>query len=354
MVTEPLHAVITGSGTALPGAVTQDALWQGYFGNHFGYRRAAKLAFQSAGVTTRHSAINPVVEDISHWSTGARMERYLVEALPLGKGALTEALDAAHLSPEDIGLFTVVSCTGYATPGLDVLLARDVGMSPSVQRLCIGHVGCHAALPAIQIVSDYVVAHKKAALLLCLELPSLHIQPPTSDLEQVVVHSLFGDAAAAVVVEPAGVSSPSGLQVVDVIARTDTASIDAMTWRITDHGFRMTLSRRVSDVVGEEIEALVGELLARNGLTRDLVEAWAIHPGGPRILDVVAERLGLGADDLASSRRILSEHGNCSSATVLMVLDEVRIQLATSPLRNLIALAFGPGLTLYAALLRTT
>jgi predicted naringenin-chalcone synthase len=76
------------------------------------------------------------------------------------------------------------------------------------------------------------------------------------------------------------------------------------------------------------------------------VAGWAVHPGGPRILDVVRERLGLEEAQLGASRRVLADHGNCSSATVLLVLDELGD--VDGPV---VAMAFGPGLTLYAALL---
>jgi alkylresorcinol/alkylpyrone synthase len=75
-----------------------------------------------------------------------------------------------------------------------------------------------------------------------------------------------------------------------------------------------------------------------------------VHPGGPRILDVVRDRLELPAEALAPSRRVLAEHGNCSSPTVLLIVDAMR---STRP-RHVLAMAFGPGLTLYATLLRAT
>ena len=91
----------------------------------------AKRIFENSGVVSRHGAVNPLVEDASGWSTAKRMGRYLTEALPLGKDAVSGALDAAGLRPAEIGLFVVCSCTGYATPGLDILLARDLGMAPT-------------------------------------------------------------------------------------------------------------------------------------------------------------------------------------------------------------------------------
>ncbi len=107
-------------------------------------------------MTRRHAAVDPRIEDVSTWSTGRRMQRYLVEAMPLGKAAITDALAAANVAPDDIGLFAVCSCTGYVTPGLDILLARDLGLAPSAQRLFIGHMGCYAALPGLGAVSNHV------------------------------------------------------------------------------------------------------------------------------------------------------------------------------------------------------
>jgi alkylresorcinol/alkylpyrone synthase len=190
-------------------------------------------------------------------------------------------------------------------------------------------------------------------VLVCVELSSLHLQPPTADMEQIVAHSLFSDAASAVVMEPAARDQAGGLALVDVAAHTIADAASLMTWSVTDTGFRMTLDKQVPDALAAHVAPAVDELLARNQLRRGDVAAWAVHPGGPRILDVVADRLGLADDDLDESRRVLAEHGNCSSATLLLVLGELRRR----PLRPgavVIAMAFGPGLTLYACLLRCT
>jgi predicted naringenin-chalcone synthase len=272
--------------------------------------------------------------------------------MPIGRQAAHAALCAAGVAAADVGMFAVVSCTGYATPGLDIRLADELGMSADTQRLLIGHMGCYAALPGLGAVSDYVVARERPAVLLCVEVASLHVQPPTPDLEQIVAHSLFSDGAAATVVVPAEMAAASGWEVVDVAARTAVDSADQMTWDITDLGFRMGLSRRVPDVLAQHVAPMVEALLAANGVQRADVEQWAVHPGGPRILDVVAERLGLDEAALGPSRRTLAAHGNCSSATVVVVLDELARTATIHPGRFTVALAFGPGLTLYAALLR--
>jgi alkylresorcinol/alkylpyrone synthase len=349
-------AVVTGMARALPGPpLDQSDIWAGHFAAHFAGDRVAERIFLGAGVRRRHAAVSPVAEDISGWSTGARMRRFLEEALPLGKDAVGAALADAGLRPEQVGQFTVVSCTGYATPGLDIQIAADLGMAPDLQRLLVGHMGCYAAIPGLGAVADFVVSRGRPAVALCCELTSLHVQPPTRDRGQLVSHALFGDAATAVVVEPR-TGEPRrgdhGLRVVDVAALTDPTTADHMTWDVTDLGFRMGLSPEVPRVLARHVRGLLRTILDRNGLTIDEVDGWAVHPGGPRILDTVIEQLGLPADALDTSRAVLAEYGNCSSATVLLVLDALRAAGLPRPGRTAVAMAFGPGLTLYATLLR--
>ncbi len=352
-------AVLAGFGLAHPTSYLQQELWDIYFDRHYAgvQRGLAKRIFANSGVVTRHTVLNPYAEDVSSWTTGQRMERWLAEALPLGKSAVSDALATADLDPGQVGLFAVCSCTGYATPGLDILLARDLGMAPDTQRLSIGHMGCYAALPGLGVAADFVRSRNRPAVLLCAELTTLHVQPPTRDAQQIVAHALFSDAAAAVVLRPAdedAEAGPAGWAVVDVASVTDVATADYMTWDVTDHGFRMTLSQQVPDVLDQYVGPLVDDLLSVHGLDRAAVAGWAVHPGGPRILTVVAERLGLSEEQLAPSRAVLAEHGNCSSPTVLLILD--RLTSALPPDipsgTHVVALAFGPGLTLYAVLLR--
>jgi predicted naringenin-chalcone synthase len=345
------RATIAGLGTALPPSADQVDLWEGYFARHYsGTKRGlAQRIFANSGVRTRQAAVSPLLEDVSEWSTERRMRRYQVEAMPLGKEAIGRALTDAGVAADELGLFAVCSCTGYATPGLDILLARDMGMSPNVQRLFVGHMGCYAALPGLGTVADFVVARGRPALLLCAELTSLHIQPASAraDIQQIVSHALFSDAAAAVVLVPG--DSREGYAVTEIAAVTDTATADHMTWEVTDLGFRMGLSPQVPQVLSQHVRTLVDHMLSRHDITLSDVDGWAVHPGGPKILDVVEAELGLAPDALAASRAVLSAYGNCSSPTVLLVLDALR-RRATPP-RHVVVLAFGPGLTLYAGLL---
>jgi len=341
-------ASVAGLGVAVPPGRGQAELWDEFFAEHYRHSKKARALWLRCGVRRRHGVADPRLVDVRRWTTQRRMEAFLDHAPALGRQAIERCLDDAGLAPADVDLLTVVTCTGYGTPGLDIRLAHDLGLGAAAQRLHIGHMGCYAAIPGLATVGDAASARDKVGVLLCLELPSLHIQPPTDDVEQLVAHALFADAAVAAAVVPDG----PGLEVVDVTARTAAEHAALMRWDVTDHGFRMALSTQVPAVLEQHVEAVVDELLERHGLATQDVAGWAIHPGGPAILDVACARLGLPAEAVGASRAVLAEYGNCSSATVLLVLDRLRREIALADGDHLIAMAFGPGLTLYATLLR--
>jgi alkylresorcinol/alkylpyrone synthase len=342
-------ATIAAVAGALPEqSGSQEDLWDLRFRHHYGDDAAARRVWMRCGVERRHGVVDPIAEGVAEWGTARRMQRFVEEALPLGRRALEDALAGAGVRPDEVDLLAVVSCTGYATPGLDIRLADELGMRPGTQRLHIGHMGCYAAIPGLSAMADAAAARDRVAVLLCVELTTLHVQPAVRSLEQIVAHALFGDGAAAAVVRPDG----PGLAVVDIAAHTDPSTAALMTWDVTDHGFRMGLSPKVPAAVRGHVAPVVDALLERNGVSRDEVAAWIVHPGGPAIVDAVGDALGLDEDELESSRETLREVGNCSSATVLLVLERVLAKNGIEPGAHVVALAFGPGLTLYGCLLQ--
>jgi predicted naringenin-chalcone synthase len=122
-----------------------------------------------------------------------------------------------------------------------------------------------------------------------------------------------------------------------------------MTWRVGDTGFRMTLEPEVPVLIRAHLAGWMDEWLAGHGLTRADVGTWAVHPGGPAILDAAAEALELPENALTLSRGLLADVGNLSSPTILFLLDRLRNgERAGGPV---VAVGFGPGLTVEAALL---
>ena len=147
------------------------------------------------------------------------------------------------------------------------------------------------------------------------------------------------------VVEP---DAGTGWEIIDTAAVSDPATSSLMTWDVTDLGFKMGLSPEVPDALARHAAPAIDTLLRPHGLTVTDIDHWAVHPGGRRIVDVVGLSLDLPPAKLAASYDILRTAGNCSSATVLLVLDA----LCAAPGEWAVAMAFGPGLTLYSTLLR--
>jgi predicted naringenin-chalcone synthase len=184
-----------------------------------------------------------------------------------------------------------------------------------------------------------------------VELCSLHLHYGW-DPEKVVANALFADGAAAAVVSAAGAGDRGGREL-RVLASGSTvipATAELMSWRIGDHGFAMGLSPRVPAAVAAHLRPWLERWLRGQSLEIGAVGSWALHPGGPRILQACAAALNLVPEQIAVSEAVLREHGNMSSATILFILERLRRGAAPGPW---LALAFGPGLAVEAALLDT-
>jgi predicted naringenin-chalcone synthase len=313
-------------------------------------RRVAHL-FAASKVDHRQMVVRPLKYYSCPRSTGARMIDYERWSYPLARAALEACLDDSNYGRADaITDFFLVSCTGYSAPGLDILLARDLVMRPDVRRVIIGHMGCFGAIVGLREALATLRTRESAlVVVLSIELSSLHYIS-TMDTGVVSEMALFGDAATAILLSAE--SEASGPELMDTYCVSDFGAMDQMTWRITDEGFRMDLSRRVPVTLRRNVGAAVEHLLAPRGLALGDIAHWLVHPGGPSILEAIERELKLSRDQMALSWDVLRDHGNCSSATVLLMLDRLLRSGRSKPGEWAVMMAFGPGLTLETCLLR--
>ena len=281
-------------------------------------------------------------------TTGQRMRHYAASAPPLAVAAGRTALDRSGLRPRDITHLITVSCTGFLAPGIDVALIQSLNLPPTVERTHVGYMGCHGALNGLRAARAFADADPSARVLLCaVELCSLHYHYGW-DPQRMIANAIFADGAAALVGAPGDVA-PDEWHAAASGSCLIPKSTDAMTWTVDDHGFEMTLSKRVPGLIAEHLKPWLTEWLRKNGTALSEVKSWAIHPGGPRILSAAEAALGLPHDATAASRAVFAEFGNMSSPTLLFILD--RLRTANAP-RPCVALGFGPGLTAEAVLFR--
>jgi alpha-pyrone synthase len=265
--------------------------------------------------------------------TSTRMRAYADHAPELAMQAIAslgEAFDAARITH-----IVVASCTGFVAPGIDQILARRLGLSPTVERVLIGFMGCYAGVTALRTARHIVRSEPQSVVLVVsVELSTLHLQLEDAP-EPLLAMLQFSDGAAAAIVsaDPVGFALGEGAS----LALEDSA--DLIRWDIGDTGFAMQLS---GEVPGRLRDALAAPAV-RNQLfgAGDPPPLLAVHAGGRSVLDAVEAALGVPAAALSDSRAVLARFGNMSSATILFVLADMMAREAKG---DGLAIAFGPGL----------
>jgi len=271
-------------------------------------------------------------------------------ALQLGGRALLRALDEADRPADQVDHFGVTTVTGYTTPGLDLLLAKEHGLRSDIARLHFNNIGCHAAVPLLRAATEHVVAHPDhLAVALAVEVCSACFAED-DDPQNLVALSLFGDGAAAAVISSA--PTASGPELLGFGSQYAFEHMDALGFELGAQGFRIVLDPSIPGHIAHAIDGTVRALLERHDLAPSDVEHWCFHPGGARILDAAQRALGLSDLQLRSSRRVLRSAGNMSSPSVLFALQEELQNRTPARGSHGVMAAFGPGLGIEVALLR--
>ena len=320
--------------------------------------------YQKSGIGRRYSVIPDYVkenpEDFEFYgrswtldpfpTTAERMALYERHSVPLAARAAREAMSKAGVGPGEVTHLIFTTCTGFFAPGPDVLLARHLELSPTVQRLQIGFMGCYAGFNGMRQAAAIVGANPEAVVLqVCLELCSLHYQREP-DLNSIVANCLFADGCAAAIWAGEASGHQAQARLLGSCCAVDGDSLDEMSWHIGDHGFKMGLSADVPKTIERELPAFVDTLLGGEDLQQGEVSHWAIHPGGRAILEAAQSALGLSEEAIAIPRSVLHDYGNMSSATIFFVLERL-LEVAKFG-EQIVALGFGPGLTLEGACLQ--
>jgi len=252
---------------------------------------------------------------------------------------------------DEITHLITVSCTGFFNPGPDYEIIKELYLNKSIRRYNIGFMGCYAAFPALCLAHTVCQADPSATVLIAaLELCTVHTQLK-QDLDSVRSAAIFADGGAAVIVST---KPPTPKKKVFELEHFESAIIpdskNDMAWTIGDRGFEMVLSQNVPKIIESNIAPVIKPMLGRRGMSISDIDHWAVHPGGKSILDKIASSLGL-ENHLEESRSVLKQYGNMSSATILFVLKQILQKPSESTDESVLAMAFGPGLTVEVAFL---
>jgi alkylresorcinol/alkylpyrone synthase len=304
-----------------------------------------------AGVEGRYLALPMDAYDhFTGW--GDANSAWIKCAQELGKQALCRALARAGLAARDIDTLFTVSITGIANPSLDARLVNRMNLSPHIKRVPIFGLGCVAGAAGIARAADYVKAYPgHVAALLSVELCSLTLRMDDLSVANVISSVLFGDGAAAVLVTGAG-RQADGPEVLATRSVFYPDSEYVMGWDITDDGFKIVLSPDVPVMVERHLAHDVDAFLSDQGLSKSQIGTWVLHTGGPKVLEATSAALELPDSALAASWECLRKVGNLSSASVLVVLEEIMSHRRPEPGTLSLLAAMGPGFCSELVLLR--
>jgi alkylresorcinol/alkylpyrone synthase len=299
-----------------------------------------------SGVETRHFVI-PSDEIIQRRSFTDRNGQYREIAAGLAGDACRTALDRAGVRASDIDVLIDVSCTGFIIPALDTFLSPALGLRPDVRRIPITESGCAGGAVGLGLAATLAEAGQRV-LVVAVELCSLAFVQGDRSRTNIVAGILFGDGAGAAVVTREG----EGPRFRAVGSHLFPESHGAMGYDVGDHGFRLILQRELPDVLKRALRPAIEDFLRRHESDISRIDLHLLHPGGKKVLDVYGGLFGLDESALRYSFESLKRYGNLSSVSILTVLE---LALAAKEdrrdWRNVLLLAFGPGLSAEMSLL---
>lgn len=315
-------------------------------------KRYSCLLKSSAGsIAERQTLYRTVQSEDANPSTEKRMQVFSQEAIQLAEQSVQQVMTKTTCDAREITHLVTVSCTGFSAPGFDLQLLDSAGLPRGVERVNVGFMGCHGGLNGLRVASAIANSDPQAKVLLCAtELCTLHYQY-SGNTDQLIANSLFADGSMALVGEAAcstSLRSTSGWRVAGSASYVIPGSADLMSWMISDTGFRMSLSPALPSLIQQRVFDWMCEWLRKYDLTPEQIRGWAVHPGGPKILSSFQAAMSISREDLVHSYDVLREYGNMSSATVFFILQRMIDEGDRLPC---VALGFGPGITIEAALL---
>jgi alpha-pyrone synthase len=310
--------------------------------------------YQNTRIDHRHLALNLMSKDaIAFAKTSpiqARMQMYKDYAIPLAERVAKQALEAMNSAcPEQlkdsIRQIVFVSSTGFVAPGVDTEVIKRLGLRRDIARVTVNFMGCAAAMNGLRVASDHVRAYPThRSLVICLELSSVNAVFE-DDMNDVIIHSIFGDGCAAVIVgacEQEEALAQGKVVIREHLSQLIAGTEDGITLGIRENGITCKLSRQLPDYIEAGVNPVIEQFLAEHGLHKAHIDLWAIHPGGTRIIERSQRSLGLNDAQVADSWEILRQHGNMLSASILFVLERM-LSRSSGRLLTGMAFSFSPG-----------
>jgi alkylresorcinol/alkylpyrone synthase len=345
-------AVISSVVTALPDNIYSrddilavSAQWLSEFPHQ---RELFDRFVSSAQISQRHFAIP--LEDILRLS-GAQERAQLFQTK--GRALMNECVGKLfaeqRVKAQEIDHLLFTSCSSPAIPSIDVGVIDDHEFRRSVNRVPIFQHGCAGGIIGLSLAHRLLREGQKA-LLSSVEICSLVYQAADVSGGNLVGSAIFGDGAAAVLIEDTG----EGLCYIDAQSHLIPESAHLMGYNIEDDGTHLRLDRALPQALTQYTPPFVKSFLAQNNTTTADIDWWLFHPGGVKVLHALEEAFAIRRTQSHWAWDVLEQYGNMSSASILFVLKEFLQAKSALPGQKVCMLGVGPGLTIEAILLEQT
>lgn len=252
-----------------------------------------------------------------------RNNEYIKIALDYSVQATEDCIAKAGITKDDITDILFVSTTGLATPSLDGMIINRMRLNPHVNRSPLWGLGCGGGVSGMAKANTIALANPEAVVLLvAVELCSLTLIKSDYSKSNFIGSSLFSDGVAACIIKGDNHAKKEKITYVASSSKLYYDSLDVMGWDFQDTGFKVLFSKDIPAFIHKHIRQDIEEFLAKHQLNIGNINNFIFHPGGKKVLDAYQDTLGIEGDFLKTTREVMNDYGNMSSATVLYVLEK--------------------------------
>lgn len=275
--------------------------------------------------------------------------QYVEASIKLGTEAVQQTLELNRIHPSDVDMFISVSCTGFVIPGVDAHIMNTLGIDAS--RMILTEHGCAGGAVGLMRAWEYCRAYpERTVVLLAHEFCSQTFLLDDLSMTNIVCSTLFGDGVAATVIS-GKLNSPEPLPAMQrCTTRFFPGTLDYMGFELRNEGLRIVLSPEIPSFIKNRIKPTLEGFLQECRLSAESLSHFVMHPGSVRIVEIIANQLGLSREDIEPTLKVLFQKGNMSSVTVLAVMQEIQSRSAPQVGDLGLMVAFGPGFVAEMAL----
>jgi len=255
-------------------------------------------------------------------------------------------------------------------PTMDIEIAIQLGLPTSIKRLNVEGMGCLTGYRVLGLASDIAKSDPSHVVLavVCDIRSALGNQLSAFkpgdkiDKSNVIVSSLFRDSGASAVISSATLATAptSKAPLYEIIQHRShmiPGSFDLVKYQERDDAvIHLYIAKELPGEIKKVLKGQVEALLKPHGLRVEDC-AYSVHTGGPKVLEYVAEGLGVSKERMAPSWYCMKRWGNLSGSSNLVVLDHWRklpSDVACEPKKHVVCMSFGPGVGMELLLLRAT